>query len=41
MLREIKTMQQSSHRNLIQFIEHLEDNENVYIVMELAEGGTL
>ncbi|KAJ7965276.1 CDPK-related kinase [Quillaja saponaria] len=40
--REVKILKAlSGHRNLIKFYDALEDANNVYIVMELCEGGEL
>ncbi|KAL7231839.1 hypothetical protein ACSBR2_009967 [Camellia fascicularis] len=40
--REVKILRAlTGHNNLVQFYDAFEDNENVYIVMELCEGGEL
>ncbi|KAI3786308.1 hypothetical protein L1987_39899 [Smallanthus sonchifolius] len=40
--REVRILQElSGHGNLIQFYDAYEDNDHVYIVMELCEGGEL
>ncbi|OVA01771.1 Protein kinase domain [Macleaya cordata] len=40
--REVKLLRAlSGHKNLVQFYDAYEDQENVYIVMELCEGGEL
>ncbi|CAA7048293.1 unnamed protein product [Microthlaspi erraticum] len=40
--REVEILQAlSGHKNLVQFYDAFEDNANVYIAMELCEGGTL
>ncbi|XAR72879.1 Non-specific serine/threonine protein kinase [Bertholletia excelsa] len=40
--REVKILQAlSGHKNLVQFYDAFEDHDNVYIVMELCEGGEL
>ncbi|XP_020213159.1 CDPK-related kinase 7 [Cajanus cajan] len=40
--REVKILRAlSGHKNLVQFYEAYEDNDNVYIVMELCKGGEL
>lgn len=40
--REVKILRAlSGHENLVQFYDACEDNNNVYIVMELCEGGEL
>ncbi|KAI4330624.1 hypothetical protein MLD38_028897 [Melastoma candidum] len=40
--REVKILRAlAGHDNLVQFYDAYEDNENVYIVMELCEGGEL
>ncbi|XP_058186824.1 CDPK-related kinase 5-like [Rhododendron vialii] len=40
--REVKILRAlSGHNNLVQFYDAFEDNENVYVVMELCEGGEL
>jgi serine/threonine protein kinase len=40
--REVKILRAlNGHRNLIKFYEAYEDHDNVYIVMELCEGGEL
>ncbi|XP_010479393.1 PREDICTED: CDPK-related kinase 8-like [Camelina sativa] len=40
--REVKILQAlSGHKNLVQFHDAFEDNANVYIAMELCEGGEL
>ncbi|KAI3922175.1 hypothetical protein MKX01_005864 [Papaver californicum] len=40
--REVKILRAlTGHSNLVQFYDAYEDNENVYIVMELCEGGEL
>ncbi|CAH2036248.1 unnamed protein product [Thlaspi arvense] len=40
--REVKILQAlSGHKNLVQFYDAFEDNANVYIAMELCEGGEL
>nr|GMD49774.1 CDPK-related kinase 5 [Ipomoea batatas]GMD58661.1 CDPK-related kinase 5 [Ipomoea batatas] len=31
----------TGHNNLVQFYDAYEDNDNIYIVMELCEGGEL
>ncbi|POO02758.1 Serine/threonine protein kinase [Trema orientale] len=40
--REVKILRAlTGHRNLVQFYDAYEDHDNVYIVMELCEGGEL
>uniref|UniRef100_A0A0E0LNG0 Protein kinase domain-containing protein n=1 Tax=Oryza punctata TaxID=4537 RepID=A0A0E0LNG0_ORYPU len=40
--REVKILKAlAGHKNLVQFYDAYEDNDNVYIVMELCEGGEL
>ncbi|KAH0887235.1 hypothetical protein HID58_063331, partial [Brassica napus] len=40
--REVKIMSAlTGHKNLVQFYDAFEDDENVYIVMELCKGGNL
>jgi serine/threonine protein kinase len=40
--REVKILRAlSGHQNLVRFYDSCEDNLNVYIVMELCEGGEL
>ncbi|XP_057494650.1 CDPK-related kinase 5-like isoform X2 [Actinidia eriantha] len=40
--REVKILRAlSGHKNLVQFYDAFEDHDNVYIVMELCEGGEL
>ncbi|KAG2705464.1 hypothetical protein I3760_05G054800 [Carya illinoinensis] len=40
--REVKILQAlTGHNNLVQFYDAFEDHDNVYIVMELCEGGEL
>ncbi|XP_010916660.1 CDPK-related kinase 5 [Elaeis guineensis] len=40
--REVKILRSlTGHTNLVQFYDSYEDNENVYIIMELCEGGEL
>lgn len=40
--REVKILRAlTGHSNLVQFYDAFEDNDNVYIVMELCEGGEL
>ncbi|KAI4386695.1 hypothetical protein MLD38_004606 [Melastoma candidum] len=40
--REVKILRAlTGHNNLVQFYDAYEDNDNVYIVMELCEGGEL
>ncbi|XWS58988.1 hypothetical protein CRYUN_Cryun08bG0081600 [Craigia yunnanensis] len=40
--REVKILQAlTSHKNLVQFYDAYEDDDNVYIVMELCKGGEL
>ncbi|XP_004493390.1 CDPK-related kinase 7-like isoform X2 [Cicer arietinum] len=40
--REVKILRAlTGHKNLVQFYESYEDDENVYIVMELCKGGEL
>ncbi|KAF7828749.1 CDPK-related kinase 5-like [Senna tora] len=40
--REVKILRSlAGHRNLVQFSDAYEDHDNVYIVMELCEGGEL
>ncbi|XP_057975315.1 CDPK-related kinase 5 isoform X2 [Malania oleifera] len=40
--REVKILRAlTGHKNLVQFYDAYEDHENVYIVMELCEGGEL
>lgn len=40
--REVKLLRAlTGHKNLVQFYDAFEDQENVYIVMELCEGGEL
>ncbi|MDM5249176.1 serine/threonine-protein kinase [Lysinibacillus sp. G4S2] len=37
-LNEAFIMQQIDHRNIVKYIEHFEENESIYIVMEYYEG---
>ncbi|RDX65101.1 CDPK-related kinase 7, partial [Mucuna pruriens] len=40
--REVKILRAlTGHKNLVQFYEAYEDNDNVYVVMELCKGGEL
>ncbi|XP_048632466.1 CDPK-related kinase 2-like [Brassica napus] len=40
--REVKILRAlSGHNNLVQFYDVFEDNDNVYIAMELCDGGEL
>jgi tRNA A-37 threonylcarbamoyl transferase component Bud32 len=40
--REVKILRAlTGHKNLVQFYDAFEDDENVYIVMELCQGGEL
>ncbi|XP_072972918.1 CDPK-related kinase 5-like isoform X1 [Typha angustifolia] len=40
--REVKILRAlTGHKNLVQFYDACEDNDNVYIIMELCEGGEL
>jgi len=39
--REVEIMKQVEHPNILKLIEIYEDNENVYIVMELVDGSEL
>ncbi|KAF7816641.1 CDPK-related kinase 6-like [Senna tora] len=40
--REVKMLKAlSGHKNLVKFLDAFEDSQNVYIVMELCEGGEL
>lgn len=40
--REVKILRAlTGHKNLVQFYESYEDDENVYVVMELCQGGEL
>ncbi|KAK9725994.1 hypothetical protein RND81_05G182800 [Saponaria officinalis] len=40
--REVKILRAlTGHKNLVQFFEAYEDDENVYVVMELCQGGEL
>ena len=38
---EIEIMKQLDHPNVIKLFETYEDNRNIYLVMELCEGGEL
>ncbi|MFJ3388398.1 serine/threonine-protein kinase [Lysinibacillus sp. NPDC086135] len=37
-LNEALIMQQINHRNLVKYIDHFEENESIYIIMEYYEG---
>ncbi|KAM0990732.1 hypothetical protein ACFX15_008837 [Malus domestica] len=39
--REVKILRALTHKNLVQFYEAYEDDDNVYVVMELCKGGEL
>ena len=39
--REIRIMYSLSHPNIIKLFNHFEDDDNVYLILELAEGGNL
>jgi len=39
--REIRIMYSLNHPNIIKLFNHFEDDSNVYLIMELAEGGNL
>ena len=41
MRSELETMEESDHPNVTQILQLLEDDENIYIVMELLTGGNL
>lgn len=41
MQAEVKTMQQLRHENIIKFIDAIEANSHLYIIMEYGEGGDL
>ena len=41
MRSELETMEESDHPNVTQILQLLEDDENIYIVMELLTGGDL
>ena len=41
MRSELETMEESDHPNVTQILQLLEDDENIYIVMELLAGGNL
>ena len=38
-IKEIKILKQIKHKNVIQLYEVIETKENLYIIMEFAEGG--
>ena len=38
---EMRIMRRLRHRHIVQYIEHLEDRNNMYIVMEFVPGGDL
>lgn len=40
-LREARAIAQLKHRNIVQVFDQAQDKDGLYIVMELAEGGTL
>lgn len=40
-LNEALIMQQLNHRNIVKYIDHFEENESIYIVMEYYEGQLL
>ena len=40
-LSELSVLQKIEHRNLMKFIEVIEDEKNFYLICEFAEGGTL
>lgn len=39
--REVRIMYSLNHPNVIKLINHFEDTQNFYLIMELAENGTL
>lgn len=39
--REVRIMYSLNHPNIIKLFNHFEDDSNVYLIMELAEGGNL
>lgn len=39
--REIDVMKQLNHENIVRFYESFEENEQIIIVMEYIDGGTL
>lgn len=41
MLREARVMQSLNHSNIVKLIEVIEDKNEVYLIMDLAEGGDL
>ncbi|CAG9332088.1 unnamed protein product [Blepharisma stoltei] len=41
LLREISVHKGINHQNVIKLHEHLEDNQNIYLIIEYAEGGSL
>ncbi|GAB0170587.1 serine/threonine-protein kinase [Lysinibacillus sp. CTST325] len=40
-LNEALIMQQINHRNMVKYIDHFEENESIYIIMEYYEGTLL
>ena len=38
---EVKIMYKMYHKNIIKMINHFEDNQNVYLILEYASGGQL
>lgn len=41
LLREISVHKGIEHPNVIKLYEHLENNDNIYLIIEYAEGGSL
>jgi serine/threonine protein kinase len=39
--REVRIMYSLTHPNIIKLYNHFEDDDNFYLIMEIAEGGTL
>ena len=39
MKREMKIMYMLDHKNLLKLYNHFEDNQWLYLIMELAKGG--
>ncbi|CAD8080575.1 unnamed protein product [Paramecium primaurelia] len=40
-LNELNYLQGCKHKNIVEYIEHFEDRDNIYIVLEYCEQGTL
>ena len=40
-LKEINVLKNLSHQNIVEYYNYYEENDNIYIIMEYLEGGTL